>query len=351
MSASSTVEQVAARIVAAGQVPGMVVAMVRADGPIEHVVVGNDGAGTPLAPDTLFTVASITKLATALVVLRLCDSGTLALDDMLGEYVPDAYAAQPGVTLRTLLCHASGLPIDVASEDAPYQPGLDWPKLAHACRVTELEAPPLTRVQYSNVGYGLLGSVAEAVAGEPFAATLRTLVLDPLGIEGYFGADLPRSPAVIANVRGAAGTPQEVFNSTFWRSLALPWAGLVTTAAGALALVRAFAGIPADFLSPAMRADATRNQTGELAGGFVSPLRWNPALWALGPELRGHKEPHWAPPSASPASFGHSGASGCVAWCDPSKSVAWSTLGSRAADSGWLLRRGREVAAAILSDQ
>lgn len=347
-SNASAAEQVAARIVAAGQVPGMVVALVRADGPVEHVVVGTDGVGAPLVADSLFPVASVTKLATALVVLRLCDAGTLALDDVLGEYVPDAYAAQPGVTLRTLLCHASGLPIDVASEDAPYKPGLDWPKLAHACRVTELEAPPLTRVQYSNVGYGLLASVVEAVTGEPFAAMLRALVLEPLRIEAYFGTDLPRPHAVIANVRGAAGTPQETFNSPFWRGLAMPWAGLVTTAAGALTLVRAFAGVPADFLSPAMRAEATRNQTGDLAGGFVPPLRWNPALWGLGPELRGHKEPHWAPPSASPESFGHSGASGCVAWCDPKAQVAWALLGSRAADSGWLLRRGREVAAAVL---
>ena len=100
-----------------------------------------------------------------------------------------------------------------------------------------------------------------------------------------------------------------------------------------------------------MRADATRSYTGDLAGGFVSPLLWDPCPWGLGPELRGRKEPHWTPPSASPDSFGHSGASGCVAWYDPPSGIAWALLGSRTADNGWLLRRGREVGAAILEAQ
>jgi CubicO group peptidase (beta-lactamase class C family) len=220
--------------------------------------------------------------------------------------------------------------------------------LRSACLETALETPPGTRVQYDNVGYGLLAAVVERRTNQGFADALRDLVLDPLGIAGALGTEPPRAAAALADVRGRhRGGELEPFNSAFWRSLALPWAGLLTDAA--LALVRAFAGHPADFLRPAMRAEATRNQTGDLAGGFVKPLYWSPCPWGLGPDLRGDKTPHWAPAEAGLDSFGHSGASGCLAWAAPAADVAWAILGARTADSGWLLRRAPMIGAAIVT--
>src|SRR6185436_14514352 len=103
-------------------------------------------------------------------------------------------------------------------------------------------------------------------------------------------------PAILAGVRGSeAGTELESFNSAFWRALAMPWAGLVTTVEGAIAIIRAYQGSPADFLRPATRARATRSHTGELGGGFVEPLIWPRCPWGLGPEVRGEKMPHWVP--------------------------------------------------------
>jgi beta-lactamase class C len=332
------------------RIPGMVVAVARGQAPVEYLVIGDDALGRPLDRDSLFPVASITKLATALAVLRLAEDGALMLDDQLSEHLPDALAAQYGVTIRTLLCHSAGLPIDVSSQAAPYALGLDWPQLRAACLETALETPPGTRVQYDNVGYGLLAAVVERRTKQGFADALRDLVLDPLGIEGYLGSDPAREVAMLADVRGSRrGGELEPFNSAFWRALALPWAGLVTTAAGALALVRAFQGDPADFLRPETRTEATHNQTGDLAGGFVNPLYWSPCPWGLGPDLRGAKMPHWAPLEAGAESFGHSGASGCVAWAAPSIDCAWAILGARTADSGWLLRRAPAIGAAIVA--
>src|SRR5215213_9485630 len=335
-----------------GQVPGMVLAVAHGTQPADLLAIGDDAQGHPLARDSLFPVASITKLATALAVLRLFEEGALTLDDQLSEHLPEALAAQHGVTIRALLCHTGGLPIDVAGSLASYAPGLDWPKLCAACLETPLETPPGTRVQYDNVGYGLLAAVVEWRTNQSFADALRDLVLGPLGIEGYLGAEPPRAVAALADVRGRQrGGELEPFNSTFWQSLALPWAGLLTTAEGALALVRAFQGYPAAFLRPATRAEAIRNQTGDLAGGFVKPLFWSPCPWGLGPDLLGNKTPHWAPAEAGPDSFGHSGASGCLAWAAPSAGVAWAILGARTADSGWLLRRAPAIGAAILAEQ
>lgn len=344
------VRQAAEQVMRDAQVPGIVLAVARGERAATVLAIGEEARGQKLAPDTLFPVASVTKLATALAVLRLADQGALALDDQLSEHLPEAVAAQHGVTIRTLLCHTGGLPIDVAETLVSYAPGLDWPKLCAACLETPLEAPPGTRVQYDNVGYGLLAAVVEWRTSQGFADALRELVLDPLGVEGYLGAEPPREPATLADVRGThRGGELEPFNSAFWRSLALPWAGLLTTAAGALALVRAFQGYPAGFLQPRTRAEATRDQTGGLSGGFVKPLFWSPCPWGLGPDLRGHKAPHWAPAEAGADSFGHSGASGCLAWAAPAAGVAWALLGARTADSGWLLRRAPAIGAAIVA--
>jgi beta-lactamase class C len=335
----------------AGQVPGIALAIARGDGPIEYLLVGADALGRPLARDTLFPVASITKMATALAVLRLIASGALSLDDALEQHLPSAAGAEPGVTIRRLLCHTSGLPLDVADTSAPYAPGLDWPKLATACLLTSLETPPDRRVQYSNVGYGLLAIIVEQHTGQDFPAALADLVLGPLGVEGYLGAEPPRTPAALAGTRGKhVGGALEPFNSPFWRSLGLPWAGLVTTVDGALAIVRAFQSRPAGFLPAAARAEATRSHTGDLGGGFVAPLFWPRCPWGLGPEVRGQKTPHWVPLEAGPDSFGHSGASGTLAWCAPARDLAWAILGARTADNGWLLRRAPALGAAILSN-
>lgn len=332
------------------QVPGLAILADRNGQTIARLFLGVDAAGTPITPTSLFPVASITKLATALAILRLVDAGSLAIEDSLADHLPGAAAARPEVTIRRLLSHSSGLPLDLPDADALYRPGLDWPTLARACLRTPLRWPPGTRVQYSNVGYGLLAIIVERLAGQDFPTALRALVLDPLGIEGYLGVEPPRPPVVLLDVRGPfTGTPLEPFNSVFWRSLALPWAGLLTTPAGAAALLHAFLGAPAGFLQIGTLAEATRNQTDALSGGYTPPLVWPSCPWGLGPEIRDQKRPHWAPSQADPGSFGHAGASGCVVWADPTVGISWAILGSRTAENGWLVRQGPAIGAAILA--
>ncbi len=337
---------------AASRLKGIALGVARGEQAPEFLFLGVDAAARPLAADSLFPVASVTKLATALAVLRLVDGGILQLDEPLVRYIPEAAAAADyRVTPRRLLSHTAGLPLDLPRGSARYAPGLSWPVLAAACLQAPLEQVPGLRVQYSNVGYGLLAALVERETGEPFPAALQRLVLQPLGIEGYLGDQPPRPVVVLGGVKGRhAGTELEPFNSAFWRSLALPWGGLLTTAAGALALVRAFRGFPSGFLRPETAAESTRNQAGDLPGGFVQPLLWPHCPWGLGPEMRDEKVPHWAPPQAGPDSFGHSGASGCVVWCDPRADVAWTILGTRTAEGGWLIRQGPPIGAAILEE-
>lgn len=346
-ASSDALRDKVAEVLRAESVSGMVLAIARgADSPT-YLVVGSDTAGLSLAADSLFPVASLTKLATALAVLRLAADRALALDDPLAHYLPEAAAAQPGVTLRRLLCHTSGLPVDLPPGSAPYAHGLDWPALARTCLATPLEAPPQSRVCYSNTGFGLLALVVEKLCAQSFPSALEQLVLSPLGIEGYLGAEPPRAIARIGGRLGEhTGTDLEPYNSVFWRSLALPWAGLITTAAGALCLIRAFAGVPDDFLPPDIRAEATSDQTGGLSGGTPGFLQWTPCPWGLGVELRGAKKPYYAPATAAPSAFGHAGGSGCLAYADPAADVVWAMLSTRTLPGWWI--RWQSIGATII---
>jgi CubicO group peptidase (beta-lactamase class C family) len=159
-------------------------------------------------------------------------------------------------------------------------------------------------------------------------------------MDAYFAEEPPRPPAWIADEPGPhTGTAREWHNSAHFRSLCLPASGLVTTAAGALALVRAFAGVPEGFLRAETRAEATRDQTGGVSGGPFSaphePPEYAAYPWGLGPDLRENRVPHFAPPRASAGSFGHSGSTGCVTWADPAAGIAWSILGTRHMAAWW----------------
>ena len=87
----------------------MVIAVARDGLPVDELAAGSDARGQPLTPDSLFSVASITKLVTALSVLRLADRGVLHCEDRLDAYLPESAAARAGVTLRMLFTHTGGL--------------------------------------------------------------------------------------------------------------------------------------------------------------------------------------------------------------------------------------------------
>jgi hypothetical protein len=108
-------------VLRAEEMPGIALAVALGAEPAQTLCMGCDAGGHELAPESLFPVASVTKLATALAVLRLVEAGRLALDDSLARHLPEAAAARPGVTLRALLSHTAGLPLDLPDGAAPYR--------------------------------------------------------------------------------------------------------------------------------------------------------------------------------------------------------------------------------------
>jgi CubicO group peptidase (beta-lactamase class C family) len=224
-----------------------------------------DEVATHGPSELLLPWASITKLLTATAALVAAEEGIVELDEPAGP---------PGATVRHLLAHASGLPLDGESPIA--RPG--------------------ERRIYSNTGFEILADLVAARADMPFERYLWQGVLEPTGMER---TRLEGSPAADAS--------------------------------GPLSDLAAFAR---ELLEPTVVAPETLAEATEVAfPGLVGVLpgfgRQEPNDWGLGFELRDRKSPHWTGSRNSPRTFGHFGRSGTFLWVDPEARVALACLTDR----------------------
>lgn len=139
--------------------------------------------------NTRYRVASITKMATALVTLRCIDNGLFALDSEAASLLPDGEKtpALSGVTVRHLLCHTSGLrdlPIldDCLKEGKPYTELLRQPEI-RACA-------PGQQLIYSNFGFGLLGCILEQQTGLCIEPLFQEMLFRPLHMRATLDASM-----------------------------------------------------------------------------------------------------------------------------------------------------------------
>jgi CubicO group peptidase (beta-lactamase class C family) len=209
--------------------------------------------------------ASVTKLLTAMAAVVAIEEGTISLDDMAGP---------PGATIRHLLAHASGLPMD---------------------GTTPVGAPGTRRI-YSNTGFEVLAEGVAARAGMAFTEYLAGAVFEPLAMTE---TRLDGSPA-----SGAIGPLTDLL--ALGRELLAP-----------------------TIIAPTTLAEATSVAFPHLAGVLPGFGRQDPNDWGLGFELRDHKRPHWTGATNSPATFGHFGQSGGFLWVDPAARVACASLTDR----------------------
>ena len=94
-------------------------------------------------------------------------------------------------------------------------------------------------------------------------------------------------------------------------------------------------------------AAATQNQVAALGGGEPGWFTLRHCPWGLGPALA--QTFPWVPNEASLRSFGHTGASGCMAWCDPAVERTWVVLGTKIPDNGWCDHIFPYIGAALLA--
>jgi D-alanyl-D-alanine carboxypeptidase len=173
---------------------------------------GRRADGAEVTSDTPFVIASVSKLITALSIARLVERGVLTPDttvdwNLLGLRADPQWA---DVTVRELLDHTSGMPINRAS----------WLDDPGPCSIPLQEAlldpPTIARStwQYSNGNYCALGLLVEALTGESLDAAADELVFTPAGVSGPYlsteglrpdSAPSPRGVARLARL-GGAGT-------------------------------------------------------------------------------------------------------------------------------------------------
>lgn len=135
--------------------------------------------------EILFRVASITKMATSLSILISADRGMLDPDGPVcsffpGERLPEA---AKGVTVRQLLSHTAGL-IDPPDLEESLLRRIPFPQVMESA----LQREPGAEFHYSNLGFGLLGCILEAVWNEPVSRIVEKTVFEPLKMQATLDA-------------------------------------------------------------------------------------------------------------------------------------------------------------------
>ena len=179
----------------------------------------------PVTNDTQFRIASISKAVTALGVMKLYNQGSIDLDEdistYLGYQVRNPNFPEIIITARMLLSHQSSL-----------QDGGGYNSFLNATfsqspipNVSELIVPggnfytsnmwrtetPSSYFVYSNLNYGVLGTLIEAISNQRFDVYMKTEILEPLGILGSFNVqDLNNidNVSVLYRYQGGAWQPQ-----------------------------------------------------------------------------------------------------------------------------------------------
>ncbi|MEV4391093.1 serine hydrolase domain-containing protein [Nonomuraea sp. NPDC049607] len=146
-----------------------------------------------------FRVGSVTKTFTAALALSLVADGTIALDDLVDDHLPE-YGLDRRITVRMLLQHTSGVFNFTGEyyEDGTVVPGIVWSgkewvddrfrtyqpeELVRLALSKPARFEPGTDWSYSNTNYVLVRLLIEKVTGRPFAEEMRRRVLEPLGLK------------------------------------------------------------------------------------------------------------------------------------------------------------------------
>ncbi|MEU3223277.1 serine hydrolase [Streptomyces sp. NPDC006976] len=132
-----------------------------------------------MAEDTVFDLASVSKLFTSILAVQQIERGTLELEATVASYLPDfAGGGKQDITIRQLLTHTSGFTAWIPLYDAPTREGkleLLW---------NEVPAnPPGTVYLYSDLNLISLQLVLEKLTGRPLDVLLRERITAPLGMQ------------------------------------------------------------------------------------------------------------------------------------------------------------------------
>ena len=246
--------------VAAKRIPGAVVTVAR-HGEIAHcdaIGVRDPASGAAMTADTVFSIASMTKVMTSVAILMLYEEGRLLLSDPASRYLPQLAGMHVGVgsgdqfklaekrdfTIQDLLRHTSGLTYPGRGDTEAHrrQPGDPFTMAVKHKRDDFLELLGKTPLLYQpgtawEYGFStdILGFVVEVVSGKTLGAFLKERLWDPLGMVDTAFALAPDKTARYAHAfpnDAITGQPVKIFHAT---GASMKWetggGGAVSTAA------------------------------------------------------------------------------------------------------------------------
>lgn len=270
-------------------VPGAAVAVLRDGRAVSLKGYGSRLAGhdSPVGPDTLFSVGSVSKVATAALCLKLVALGKLDLDRGVGRWLrrwrlpqgPEGDTSD--ISLRMLLSHTAGFNVHGFKDVEPSEP---LPSLLQTLNGTPPALnKPLQRIdragsrsRYSGGGYMVAQTVIEDAMGQPFDATARRYLFAPLGMgRSRFDAAPSITTTDIAHAHDGAGKPVALPRG--WQSFPeLAPSGLWTSAHDLARLVEALCA-------------SYRKSGGFLPQALATDMMTavSPGAFGLGPRLAG----------------------------------------------------------------
>ncbi|HEV3481247.1 MAG TPA: serine hydrolase domain-containing protein [Candidatus Acidoferrales bacterium] len=289
--------------------------------------------------DSVFSLFSVTKSFTNVLVLRAIELGQFALTTKVTEIIAEFDGPlRRDATVFHLLTHSAGLPPVYTPKAGMYIDRLDE-MIAAICKLVPGEFPPGTRVDYSPfVNHALLGEMVRRT--DPKARSYRKIVEDeilkPLGMKDTsvgVRRDLKKRH-LVPDFRGNAainhlGHSDLGPNGAFEEEDAeMPWVGIVSTASDLFRLAEMLRRLGeldgARILSPTICKKARQNWTGDKPNEVYKRLciehGWPiiPAYLGLGFPLRGEAiGNHLYGTLTSPNTFGGYGAGTTIYWVDP----------------------------------
>ena len=186
----------------------------------------------PADVNTLYRIASVSKMVASVGAMILVEQGKLDLDADISRYlgfkVRNPHFPDVAITMRMLMSHTSSLrddaeynfPINVSMQSflvpgaANYGNGSQWAKASE-----ETNKAPGKFFNYVNLNWGVIGSVMEAASGQRFDHLMRDSLLRPLHIAGGYNPE-ELSPEELSNVAVLYRKKKE--NDTVW-NIAGPW--------------------------------------------------------------------------------------------------------------------------------
>jgi CubicO group peptidase (beta-lactamase class C family) len=173
------------RTLLAGNIPSVSIALVSNDRVIWSNAYGysNLWARTPATTNTIYLIGSTFKTMSTVALLQQMEQGKFKLDDPVNKYLTDfkieGEDPQHPITFRHLLTHTSSLAGDfgafpVWGDTVP--PSLE-DYLRKSLKVTK---PPLTKVEYSNLAFTLVGYLVQKFSGVPYKQYIQEHIFTPM---------------------------------------------------------------------------------------------------------------------------------------------------------------------------